>query len=887
MHRLLPIKTLTSAMILSLTTLTASAQLSQNPDKFLGNITTRYSVDVSGVAKYSTMWNQITCENESKWSSIQGNRGSFNWGGSDNAFNYAKNNKFPFKFHALIWGAQYPSWLPNLSPSERYEAIVTWMDAIKKHYPKLELIDVVNEAIGMHQQGNPMMKESLGGEGVTGYDWLIKAFELAYERWPDAILIYNDYNSLNPNNGDVDNYIKLVKTLRDAGAPIDAYGNQSHDVTNISASTLKSVIKKQQDALKMPMYITELDIDIENDTQQKNQYQSIFPVMWEADCCAGITLWGYIHGATWVSNSGLIKDGVDRPAMTWLRDYMKEDRAKTAKSPYPGMKKEASLYVKAAGWNVPKNDSIPITVRLKMRTKTVDHVDLYIRNKYYTTMTEAPYVAYYKPITQGTYDLKAIVTCTDSSKYERLASFNVTNTTRRPFNENLELPGTIEAEDFDIGADGLTYHDSDTKNDGVRTYRANAGGVDILAIEDGYVVGHTQKGEWVEYTVNVKEAGLYKFEAIASAGAYNSSFKLTLSNYDVQEDLTDDVPVQCAELGEWDNFMTVNGRMLVPLKEGKQKIRLNITGGQCHIDKIKFSRVDVDESIKVTVKAAPSTTVTVGNKVTVRATATSSSSTIAAVKIFENGVLDTVITESPYTAEIYPNCKGTCVISAIAYNTEGQESVIAKTSVTVKNKRVPFVEMSVPGIIEAEDFDKGGEGLTFHDSDEKDEGAAKYRKDNEGADIIKKTGGYALGYTVANEWYDYTVNVTQSEKFSFKATVASSVETSKFTISMVRGTTVYSLATVEIPKTGSTYKVVEGTFNRSMAVGQQTIRITITGDKCNIDKLEIIGTDTAIDDINLDIQANKPATIYNINGQRQNGMQRGINIINGKKVLVR
>jgi hypothetical protein len=93
------------------------------------------------------------------------------------------------------------------------------------------------------------------------------------------------------------------------------------------------------------------------------------------------------------------------------------------------------------------------------------------------------------------------------------------------------------------------------------------------------------------------------------------------------------------------------------------------------------------------------------------------------------------------------------------------------------------------------------------------------------------------------------------------------------------------LATVEVPKTGSTYKVIEGSFNRSLTAGQQTIRISITGDKCNIDKIEILGTDTAVKGIEND--ESKPATIYNINGQRQSGMQRGINIINGRKVLVR
>ena len=266
---------------------TVHAQLSTNPDKFLGNITTRGQVEAGGgVASYYTMWNQITCENESKWASVEGTRGSYNWG-CDRAFNYAKEHNFTYKFHAFLWGAQYPDWLPGLSIKDRYSSIVKWFDAIRKKYDHLPLIDVVNEAVGMHQQGNPMMRESLGGEGKTGYDWLVKAFEMAYERFPNSILIYNDYNSL---RHDVDAYLTLVQTLRDYGAPIDAYGNQSHDVNDISATELKTVMQRQQDALKMPMYITELDIDKADDNQQKKQYESIFPIMWEAEYCAGVTI---------------------------------------------------------------------------------------------------------------------------------------------------------------------------------------------------------------------------------------------------------------------------------------------------------------------------------------------------------------------------------------------------------------------------------------------------------------------------------------------------------------------------------------------------------------------------------------------------------------------
>ena len=148
--------------------MTVKAQLSSNPDKFLGNITTRYQVEAGGgVPQYYKLWNQITCENESKWSSVEGTRNQYNWG-CDNAFNYAKQHKFTYKFHALVWGAQYPGWLPNLTPKDRYTAIVKWFDAVKKKYNTLPMIDVVNEAIGMHQQGNPMMKETLGGGGKTG-----------------------------------------------------------------------------------------------------------------------------------------------------------------------------------------------------------------------------------------------------------------------------------------------------------------------------------------------------------------------------------------------------------------------------------------------------------------------------------------------------------------------------------------------------------------------------------------------------------------------------------------------------------------------------------------------------------------------------------------------
>lgn len=405
--------------LLALVPFNVEAQLSTNPDKFLGNITTSYQIDY-GNEKFYTLWNQITPENESKWDQIEGSRrGSFTWTNCDRINSYAKQHNFPFKFHTLVWGSQYPKWMDNLPKDQQYAAVVEWMDAVKRRYPDLAMIDVVNEAIDGHAPAP--YREALGGSGVTGYDWIIKAFEMAYERWPDAVLIYNDYNTFQWNT---DQFIDLVRTLRDAGAPIDAYGCQSHDLTDCNVNTFKQSMSKIQNALKMPMYITEYDIATADDNYQLQRYKEQLPVMWEADYCAGVTLWGYINGKTWTSdgNSGIVKDGKDRPAMTWLRQYMQTDKAKQSRSPFPGMVKEASVYVKPSALRTPVDQTATIEVRARMKTKTIDHVDLYVNNQLCQTMKEEPYVAEYVPTAKGTYNLKAVVVTTDGTQYERLSA---------------------------------------------------------------------------------------------------------------------------------------------------------------------------------------------------------------------------------------------------------------------------------------------------------------------------------------------------------------------------------------------------------------------------------------------------------------------------------
>ena len=430
----------------------AGPGLADGAAKFVGNITTRTQVR----SDFTQLWNQITAENECKWASIEGTRGKFNWGGCDAAFNWAKNNGGHFKFHALVWGSQYPNWLNGLSADETRKAITNWMDAVKNHYPDLEMIDVVNEAIksgGKYHsnygpQGNNNIIAALGGDNGN-YEFVQTAFKMARERWPDAILIYNDYNTVQwQKNEGIDLIQKLVK----AGAPVDAYGLQAHDMMSqgggqggtggggscLSLSTLKSTIEEIWNKTQIPLFISEYDIFTNDDNVQKKCYSEQISYFMENEHIAGITIWGYIYGATWNDGtSGIIKDNKDRPAMTWLKEYLASNKG-----------------VNTTG--LPTGELTPVEPEPQ------------------------------KP-------------------FKGLA-FN--------------LSSKIEAEDFDIPGKGKgnnSYSVSGDCDDSWNTEYRKGTSVKIGEKNGGLVLGCNPTGNYFQYTINVAEAGTFKLKAAVAA----------------------------------------------------------------------------------------------------------------------------------------------------------------------------------------------------------------------------------------------------------------------------------------------------------------------------------------------------------------------------------
>ena len=96
------------------------------------------------------------------------------------------------------------------------------------------------------------------------------------------------------------------------------------------------------------------------------------------------------------------------------------------------------------------------------------------------------------------------------------------------------VPGTIQAEDYNTGGQGVAFNDTDTTNNGGQ-YRPSEA-VDIQATTDtggGFNVGWTRAGEWLKYTVNVASSGSYTFNARVASAAAGASFHAEIDGVNV------------------------------------------------------------------------------------------------------------------------------------------------------------------------------------------------------------------------------------------------------------------------------------------------------------------------------------------------------------------
>lgn len=289
------------------------SQLAGNAHKFFG-CHARHSQRID--PDFSSYFNQLTPENSGKWGLVEPEQDLMIWDILDKHYEFAKDNGFPFKEHTFIWDSHQPGWLNDLSNEEIRNEVEEWIAAFMERYPDVDFIEVINEPT----RDAPPYKQALGGNGESGYDWIIWGYEKARLYAPEATLILNDYDVLKSTSVR-QKLIEIALILKERGL-VDAIGCQGHFLEGQNASGIQNALDELAET-GLDIYITELDINIANDQGQLNKYKDIFPPMWKHPAVKGVTLWGFREGSMWRDNAYLVRaDGTERPAMEWLRDFI-------------------------------------------------------------------------------------------------------------------------------------------------------------------------------------------------------------------------------------------------------------------------------------------------------------------------------------------------------------------------------------------------------------------------------------------------------------------------------------------------------------------------------------------------------------------------------------
>ncbi len=144
------------------------------------------------------------------------------------------------------------------------------------------------------------------------------------------------------------------------------------------------------------------------------------------------------------------------------------------------------------------------------------------------------------------------------------------------------IPGTIQAENFDLGGETVAYHDVETTNQGGQ-YRTGDG-VDIEATTDtggGYNVGWTRTDEWLEYTVNVATTGNYTLTERVASAATTGSFRVEFNGVNKSGTVT--VP----NTGGWQTWTNLS--QTVSLSAGQQVMRIYWQGNDTNLNYVSLS----------------------------------------------------------------------------------------------------------------------------------------------------------------------------------------------------------------------------------------------------------------------------------------------------------
>ncbi|RZK80938.1 MAG: carbohydrate-binding protein [Pedobacter sp.] len=165
-------------------------------------------------------------------------------------------------------------------------------------------------------------------------------------------------------------------------------------------------------------------------------------------------------------------------------------------------------------------------------------------------------------------------------------------TDTKPFKPNVISDNVmIRSVDYDLGRNGYAYFDNDTADYHVSTGKTTAGNNGRMYRNDGvdikkdahYYITDIEKGEWVQYTVDVKQEGVYTLRFGVATNDNQGQLLLKTTDGSISKTLT------LPNTGGLDKFKEVNVAN-VRLSAGKQKIRIHFKSSNFNFSYIRFNK---------------------------------------------------------------------------------------------------------------------------------------------------------------------------------------------------------------------------------------------------------------------------------------------------------
>ncbi len=266
-------------------------------------------------------------------------------------------------------------------------------------------------------------------------------------------------------------------------------------------------------------------------------------------------------------------------------------------------------------------------------------------------------------------------------------------------------------------------------------------------------------------------------------------------------------------------------------------------------DVIQGYPTDVAPTISITAPAA-SAVYTEGDTVQIDVNAADTDGSILKVEYYAGTFKIGEVYTAPFTLKWVGVGAGVYSLTAIATDNVGASVTSSAVSITVNaaSTSTPFsgIEINIPGKVEAENYNWGGNNVAYYDLTATNLGGA-YRTDRvDIEECVDNGGGYDVGWTDAGEWLEYSVNVTVTGKYDFQARVATQNATNTFHIEM-DGVDVTGSITVTTSGGWQKWKTITAS-NISLSAGVKKMRVVMPNGGFNLNYVNVVSTVTGVFD---------------------------------------